>query len=466
MKWLKNISENLVAKAASPLAEEGLIDKDIVKQAVIHNDQESRKQIARAHKDALKGSIAGASMVGGFFNPFGFLGDLGITTTSTLADTAVEGNTKQLPKDLIINLGSDLIGHGIGKALSKIIKEIKPTSIQDVINYIKDPYNKSLITDDLVQLIDKDAPENLEELYKLIPYHTGELGLVRPIIDYKLNRLNGFHVDLNDAMQKMRHGNTPDSKFIKEATEVIDNAWNKYLSTGGNNALSVRHLPTESKPAKKYISHGISLSDFKRALQREGNAIMPSLAILPQNTNTPWGDVVFIGKPDLLKSSKIYAEDAWTPTVSMVENAAEKSDNQILQEMLQIQNKRTTPEISLQDVENTKWTREFPTKEVKEQNSFTEWFFRNISTDAVPGQTPYMEAKYQGFIPFASFNHALIPEDAVEVINWAQKNNVPFSTYSIFNKGENLRRYEMLQKLLEDSDLLFNSGGKLNPYTK
>jgi hypothetical protein len=46
-------------------------------------------------------------------------------------------------------------------------------------------------------------------------------------------------------------------------------------------------LPTESKPAKKYISHGISLSDFKRALQREGNAIMPSLAILPQNTNTP-----------------------------------------------------------------------------------------------------------------------------------------------------------------------------------
>jgi hypothetical protein len=37
----------------------------------------------------------------------------------------------------------------------------------------------------------------------------------------------------------------------------------------------------------------------------------------------------------------------------MIENAAEKSDNQILQEMLQIQNKRTTPEISLQDVENT-----------------------------------------------------------------------------------------------------------------
>ena len=77
-----------------------------------------------------------------------------------------------------------------------------------------------------------------------------------------------------------------------------------------------------------------------------------------------------------------------------------------------------------------------------------------------------MEAKYQGLIPFTSFNHALIPEDAVEVINWAQKNNVPFSTYSIFNKGENLRRYEMLQKLLKDSDLLFNSGGKLNPYTK
>ena len=206
------------------MAEEGLIDKNIVKQAVIHNDPESKKQISRAHKDALKGSIAGVSMVGGFFNPFGFLGDLGITTTSTLADTAVEGNTKQLPKDLIINLGSDLIGHGIGKALSKIIKEIKPTSIQDVINYIKDPHNKSLITDDLVQLIDKEAPENLEELYKLIPYHEGELGLVRPIIDSKLNRLNGFHVDLNDAMQKMRHGNTPDSKFIKEATEVIDNA--------------------------------------------------------------------------------------------------------------------------------------------------------------------------------------------------------------------------------------------------
>ena len=148
MKWLKNISENLIAKSASPLAEEGLIDKDVVKQAVIHNDPESRKQISRAHKDALKGSIAGASMVGGFFNPFGFLGDLGITTTSTLADTAVEGNTKQLSKDLIINLGSDLVGHGIGtemhehpdvpnygkKGTGPILKEGMTIAIEPMLN--------------------------------------------------------------------------------------------------------------------------------------------------------------------------------------------------------------------------------------------------------------------------------------------------------------------------------------------
>lgn len=44
------------------MAEEGLIDKDIVKQAVIHNDPEARKQVEDFHKTAAIGSAVGVAL--------------------------------------------------------------------------------------------------------------------------------------------------------------------------------------------------------------------------------------------------------------------------------------------------------------------------------------------------------------------------------------------------------------------
>lgn len=111
----------MVAKASSPVVEEGVFDLDTAIKAVTENDEEARKSLQQANKTALTASINGAAMTAGYFNPYGIIGDLGITTASTLADTAVEGNTESLGKDLGINLAFDVAG-GALQWLPKAIK--------------------------------------------------------------------------------------------------------------------------------------------------------------------------------------------------------------------------------------------------------------------------------------------------------------------------------------------------------
>lgn len=307
------------------------------------------------------------------------------------------------------------------------------------------------------------SDEDLDKLYNKISHWDGDWGLIEPIILSKKGYLHNYSTNINDAMRKMRHGYHYNNKFIDDATKIIDNEFKRYIDNGGNNALSFNDLNAAKMAAKKYISHGISLQNLRRSISdRNAEAIMPSLAILPQNTDSAWGDVLFIGDNRLLSKSKIYNGDAFTPTVSMVDDVSNKPNSQILQEMINIPNQRPeVKEILESDVNNTNWTRSIVSDDVVNQNSFSKWFFENVTTKAIPGNTKYLEAKYHGLLPFDSFKHVLIPEQANDVVDWASKNNIPYTIYSNYNKNGKLKRYPSLQKILENSELLFKNGGKL-----
>lgn len=431
--------------------------RDLYRQEESEKAQELAKQYAKAN-------IAGMAMGAGAANTAGLVGDLGITGVSTLADTAVEGNTDNLIRDLGVNTAFDILGHGTGKVINKIIEKtpIVPSNIENVLKYFDRSDLRSLDKDNLVSIINNSSNEDLEKLVKLTSRFDGDWGLIKPLVAIKKGDLHSFSSVLSEAMQKMRHGNVPNSKFIEEATNLIKENWNKYLKEGGNNNLHLRQTSTELLPAKKYVSHGISTYNFQKAIKRGEESIMPSFAILPQNTDSRWGDILFLGRKGLLGNTKIYPSDAWTPTVSMVEDINNKTNQQVLDEMMSIQNKRSIPEISLKEVENTNWNMEVPTNEVKNQNSFASWFVDQVPTTSIRGTTPYMEAKYQGNLPFSSFSHMIIPEEAIDAIEWAEKNKMPYSVYGDYNIGDKKKRYETLQQVLNDNDLLFKNGGHIN----
>lgn len=110
----------MVAKAASPVVEEGLFDLNTAKKAVVYNDPAARKQLEQANKNAAKNSINGAMMVAGYFNPYGIIGDLGISTVGTLADSSVEGNFDHFDKNLANNFLYDIVGHGAGDVVQTV----------------------------------------------------------------------------------------------------------------------------------------------------------------------------------------------------------------------------------------------------------------------------------------------------------------------------------------------------------
>lgn len=101
-------------------------------QAFSEGDVEKAKEIQREEdKQSTKALINGATFVGGGLSSK-LLTDLAVTGLSTLADTAIEGNVNNLGKNLTLNAGLDLLGHGTFGALKKI-------GIQDVLAKIKHP---------------------------------------------------------------------------------------------------------------------------------------------------------------------------------------------------------------------------------------------------------------------------------------------------------------------------------------
>lgn len=96
----------------------GAVGAEPIRQLYREGQTEEAQELAKQYA---KANIAGIAMAAGAANPYGLIGDLGVTTASTLADTVIEGNTENLGKDLGINLASDLAG-GVLQWLPKAIK--------------------------------------------------------------------------------------------------------------------------------------------------------------------------------------------------------------------------------------------------------------------------------------------------------------------------------------------------------
>ena len=467
--WYKKVSDALIEGARMGRdARIGAVGAEPLREMYASGQSEEADKLAKQY---VRANTAGIGIGAGAATS-NILGDLLVTAGTAGLDTLLEDdiNFKKVVSNIGKAIAADVVIPIIGgiptiiKSAKKVKEKLVPSSVKDVIKHIKTKDDRILDKDNFVELINNASKEDLEELKNLTRWYDGDWGLIEPLIDVKLGNLNNFHAGLNDAMQKMRHGKTTNSKFIDDATSVINNAWDKYISSGGNNGLSIRHLHSNVVPAKKYLSHGIPVTLFRKALKsRKGEAIMPSLAILPQDVANEWANqnILFLGDKSLLDKAIIYKNDAWTPIVGKVKDIESKTNKQVLEEMLKIPNEENVPILSIDDVNKTIWNRELPTEEVQHQNSFSKWFFDRVPTKSVSSGTQYMEAKYQDVLPFNSFKHAIIPFDATDVIEWAKTNKMPYTTYDKYNTKENLKLYPTIQKVLEDSDLLFNKGGFL-----
>ena len=101
-------------------------------QAFSNGNAEKAKEIQREEdKQSTKALVHGATFVGGGLSSK-LLTDLAITGLSTAADTAIDGNLNNLGKNLTLNAGLDLLGHGTFGALKKV-------GIQDLWAKIKHP---------------------------------------------------------------------------------------------------------------------------------------------------------------------------------------------------------------------------------------------------------------------------------------------------------------------------------------
>lgn len=401
---------------------------------------------------------------------------LSATTPYGLIHEGAAGNTDSaLMSAMPFGARIKNLGNGIktmykaGRAVtSKLVPSNRLETIESVIKKIDK--GKKVDTNNLYELIQSASDADLDKLVEKINRFDGELGMIPALARTRKPVLSdNFSTYLNDVFYKLRHIKE-DSEFIRKSTATLRDYFDKYMKAGGNNSLYIsQNTPSIETTVPKYISHAISESKLRRAIRSDINgAIMPSLAILPRTSTNNFNTILFVGDKSLLGKSKVYSGDAWTPRVDWVQDYASKTPIEILAEM-----KKMKPV----DITHAKGIQELTTKEALEKqfiekvvdpefissNVFTKFFYENAPVKKIPSTTPYLEAKYQELLPFGNFQHALIPEEATDIIEWANKNNLPYTPFSFYNTVGKKTREVALQEFFDTHpEILFKLGGDLS----
>jgi hypothetical protein len=188
-----------------------------------------------------KATVNALAFIGGLKNPFGLLGDLGITTASTLANTALDGNTENLTKNLATNAMFDIAGKGVADVMGYVGKKAAP----HVLRILPEPVVKFL---NRVDIPKSTSSSKLSEAERLgIP--KGE----------RNQPLNG-HLKGDRAVSMFReYGGVSipeDSKIADDIYSLVQEARERYRLVG-NNSISDKE---------------IAESLYKRALELRGSS--------------------------------------------------------------------------------------------------------------------------------------------------------------------------------------------------
>lgn len=322
----------------------------------------------------------------------------------------------------------------------------------------------------LKELIDSSTDDERRRLKSLVAGYDGEEFVSIPYMEALYFNNPNVSNSVADAMYHLRH--TPQSTaFIESVVPDIEKVLKKQIEElGVSNRLGIRPqegVITDLIDTKKYVSHGIKVSDFKHAVKDwDGMSIMPSMAILPVGTPNLFhhGELLFIGDKPLLNTSKIYNQDAWTPSVYNIRGSG-LTPSEIFKRMKEM-NSINTPdgrkisELTIGDVDNIKWQAHSIKPDIISSNPFFGMYNRYLRKKILPTKSPneYLEAKYQEIIPFTDFKGVLIPESfKTDGVKWATDNNIPYRVYS----GGRRSLEENLYPFIEELDVAFALGGPL-----
>ena len=185
LKAQEGTGNNFWSKLLDAIKEGGMAARDaklgaVGAQQVRDLYSEGKNQEAQdLAKQYAKANTTGIALAGGAAST-GLLGDLMVTGATTVADTFIDGNTKDFGKNLSINTAFDLAGHGAGKLLRNVdwnkvrndiksIPEYNPkTDVSEYVNIIDDvlPERQPLTTNKSKQFWDGTSKSKLTDAEK------------------------------------------------------------------------------------------------------------------------------------------------------------------------------------------------------------------------------------------------------------------------------------------------------------
>ena len=260
-------------KAWDAISEGGRMARELYKQGESEKAQELAKQYAKAN-------IAGTAMAAGVANPFGIAGDLGITLASTVADTAVDGNTDEFWKNLGYSAAADLTGGMLqwlpkmvkgGKQAAKNIKKVK----EDFIVKPSIPKVKKMTEDSKWY----NFPNGYEfHFAEATPKnYMGEL-FYAPALEKSKART--AEINKTSFLDMISKGQRPQSErdYIRLDTKTLDDVMNEpaslYVSSSPTRlgGYDGGQLGSNADVSNQLPSHTTLVHEKKHAVQRATNA--------------------------------------------------------------------------------------------------------------------------------------------------------------------------------------------------
>lgn len=192
-----------------------------------------------------------------------------------------------------------------------------------------------------------------------------------------------------------------------------------------------------SKPLKRYLTHGIDNDLFTLSMKKWKGSPMPSMSV--NDLDIPmfdYGDMTFIGSEDLLDNSIIFKGDGLTPTIGTVGGNEMMDPQEVIKRMKEQQKRKG----------------EYNIGQIISKGEASTLPMRGGTED-------YFEAKYQDFIPWNKFKHLVTKGELhPDLIKLIEDIGIPHTNVSEENYLEAIR------KIAEETNLMFNNGGKINRF--
>lgn len=146
----------------------------------------------------------------------------------------------------------------------------------------------------------------------------------------------------------------------------------------------------------------------------------------------------------MLKASKLYQGDAWTPTIhtAYLGNANMSDIDDVYNKMQKGYHDRLNP-VPLHEFLTTPFKSVVGLK--NPTNTILKWADKNIKKGNYLHD--YFEAKYMGKWPLNTSEGMIIPSNETEIIDWVTQNGVPYKLYDVSDP----KAYdEAVRKFLEE----------------